>query len=221
MKLFEQKNFAMKNSLFLCLMMFYASFDAWSSVAGITPVCIGKHENPTERTSQSDPAKEALENPADDDKDKLRSLVLSDRHRKTILLEDLVAKHKGKILYIDYWSSWCKPCRVALPASLKMRETLKDLPVVFVYFSIDSRRRHWRRASRQEKIRKYAENYLILDQDESAFLKKHKFNSIPRYMIFDQQGKLVDAMAAGPVNEDAESVLTKLAGATQALSDKL
>ncbi|NBA85159.1 redoxin domain-containing protein [Emticicia sp. CRIBPO] len=140
------------------------------------------------------------------------SMVLLDKQQNKITLEDLLKKHKGKVIYIDFWASWCKPCRLALPHSKQLKETLKDIPVVFVYLSIDEMTNPWKQASIKDGLDGYSENYLVYNPLESEFIKKHRISSIPRYMIYDQNGTLVDAMAPGPVNEDAESVLKKLAG---------
>jgi thiol-disulfide isomerase/thioredoxin len=139
------------------------------------------------------------------------SMTLTDKHENKITLEDLLKKHKGKVIYIDFWASWCKPCRLALPHSKQLKETLKDIPVVFVYLSIDEMINPWKQASIKDGLDGYSENYLVYNPEGSEFIKKYKISSIPRYMIYDQDGTLVDTMAPGPVNEDAESVLEKLA----------
>lgn len=189
-----------RSTVFLCIAIFYIACKNQSATAAVVcseEILVTKFKNP------SGPGKkEAFVS---------KSMTLIDKNKNTLLLEDLLKKHQGKIVYIDFWASWCKPCLTALPSSIKLRETLKDLPVVFVYLSIDEKRRRWKKAGRKEKLKNYPESYLVLNSEESEFLKKYKFNSIPRYMIFDQHGELVDAMAAGPVNEDAESVLKKLA----------
>ena len=53
-------------------------------------------------------------------------------------LADIIKSHEGKVIYIDFWASWCIPCRSEMPHSVTLYEKLKDKEIVFIYLSIDN-----------------------------------------------------------------------------------
>lgn len=172
---------------------------------------IFKQQSGTNNEVGIENTKASESNKTDKENTDTSQMTLLDINNKKISLDDLLKKHRGKVVYVDFWASWCKPCRTAFPASKQLKESLKDLPVVFVYLSIDSSINPWKQACIKEKLDNYPDSYLVSAWEESPFIKKHRVSSIPRYMIFNQKGELVDTMAAGPVNEDADVVLSKLA----------
>ncbi|WP_171037824.1 TlpA family protein disulfide reductase [Dyadobacter luticola] len=118
------------------------------------------------------------------------SIFLADMTGKKLTFDDIKKRHAGKILVVDFWASWCGPCREIMPESTKLVEALKGKDIVFVYLSIDDNVEKWKKANEQEKLTDYTENYLILDYRSSRFLKEQKLTFIPRAMIFDKAGRL-------------------------------
>lgn len=62
-------------------------------------------------------------------------VVLYDENKKATTLSAIIEANKGKIIYIDFWASWCAPCRAALPSSRKLHEEFKEKEIVFLYLS--------------------------------------------------------------------------------------
>lgn len=147
----------------------------------------------------------------DDRRSETASVVLTDLGGKKMTFDDVKARHKGKVIYVDFWASWCGPCREAMPASADLRKVLKDKKVVFVYLSIDGSIKPWQKASTAENLHNYAENYLIVNTSTSDFLKQNKLSSIPRYMIFDKTGRLTHANAPRVESGGVGLLLTSLA----------
>ncbi len=139
-----------------------------------------------------------------DKKNETNSLVLMSSDKKQISFDDLKKRHAGKLIYVDFWASWCAPCRKALPASVKMKDKNKE--VVFVYLSLDSKPESWKKAMNAEGLSNYTESYLVINTGTSNFLKKQNVSTIPRYMIFDKKGVL--AFANAPSAESKELVAT-------------
>lgn len=147
----------------------------------------------------------------DDRRSETASVVLTDLGGKKLTFDEVKARHKGKILYVDFWASWCGPCREAMPASADLRKALKDKEVVFVYLSIDGSISPWQKASTAENLTKYPDNYLVVNTNTSDFLKQNKLSSIPRYMIFDKTGRLTHANAPRVESSGVGLLLTTLA----------
>ncbi|PWK16676.1 thiol-disulfide isomerase/thioredoxin [Arcicella aurantiaca] len=143
-----------------------------------------------------------------DKKNETNSLVLMTSHKKQITFDDLKKRHAGKLIYVDFWASWCAPCRKALPFSIKIKDKNKD--VVFVYLSMDSTIDPWQKAIVDEKLHNYSESYLIVNSETSNFLKKQNVSAIPRYMIFDRKGVLAFANAPSAESKELGATFAKL-----------
>lgn len=141
---------------------------------------------------------------------KTSDLFLRDYSGKELSLDDLKKKHAGKVIYIDFWASWCVPCRMALPKSANLRSELRDKEIVFIYLSIDKTAKPWQVASINEQLHNYVENYIVANYELADFVKRHKINTIPRYMIFNKTGELTYANAPGVENRDLKPLLIKL-----------
>lgn len=125
---------------------------------------------------------------------------------KKIAFDDL----KGKVVLIDVWATWCGPCREQLPYLKALEEEFRDNDnVVFVGLSADE-------DVNLEKWKKFvADNDLKgvqLKADggmRSQFSQIYKVSGIPRFMVFDKQGKVVTVDAPRPSEPALKELLIK------------
>ncbi|MBF4983566.1 TlpA family protein disulfide reductase [Nonlabens mediterrranea] len=115
-------------------------------------------------------------------------------------LAALLEEHKGKVVYVDYWASWCKPCRVMMPASAKLKERYKGKDVVFLYISIDTKRNAWEKANQEEGFTEHS--YIATNYPKAKIFQLRNVSSIPRYMLYDKNGRMIDDNAMRPVQPD-------------------
>ncbi len=139
---------------------------------------------------------------------KTNDLVLIDVVGKTHSLNSIIKNASGKLIYIDFWASWCAPCREAMPDSKRLNAEYEKKNVMFLYLSIDRDKQEWKTAVTAEGIAKH-KSYLILNQQSSSLLKQIKMKEIPRYILFNKKGELIDPNAPGPRGESIVKVFNK------------
>jgi thiol-disulfide isomerase/thioredoxin len=119
---------------------------------------------------------------------------------------------RGKVVYIDVWATWCGPCREEIPSVQRLKLHFATNDVVFLYVSVDENTTRWKRLLESDK--KFIGNHIHLEGDQlSMFKKNYLISYIPRYMLIDQDGKIVSADAARPSSDkiqlDIERLLKK------------
>jgi thiol-disulfide isomerase/thioredoxin len=74
-------------------------------------------------------------------------------------VSEIISKYKGKIVYVDFWASWCLPCRGEMPGAAVLKQNLKNTDIVFLYLAYNDREKAWFRAREQMLIA--GEHYLL------------------------------------------------------------
>lgn len=117
---------------------------------------------------------------------------------------------KGKYVYIDVWAQWCAPCLKEIPALKKLHSDYEDYNIQFVSLSVDQMKdfEKWQdEAVKQEML------WLQLIAPESwdsDFVKFFQIRGIPRYILLDPEGGIIDADAPRPTDMEIRSVLDAL-----------
>jgi len=125
---------------------------------------------------------------------------------KTVNLEDL----KGKYIYIDIWATWCAPCVKQVPYLKELEENYKDKNIVFVSISVDKKEAKpvWKKMVLNKKL---GGIQLFADKSfDSEFMDAYAVNSIPRFILIDPSGKIIDSEAPRPSFAKTRVILDKL-----------
>nr|WP_295870543.1 TlpA disulfide reductase family protein [uncultured Chitinophaga sp.] len=134
------------------------------------------------------------------------AFTLKDMQGRDVTLADF----KGKVVYMDFWASWCSPCRYEMkngsPGLHKQFEGNKD--VVFLYISIDDSTDKWKQAIAEDHIE--GVHLLSTGGTESKVAKTFNISGIPHYMIIDKEGKLFSNNATRPSQPETAETLKKL-----------
>ena len=124
----------------------------------------------------------------------------------TTSLSDL----KGSYVYLDIWATWCRPCKAQFPFLKDLEKDYHGKNIKFVGISVDKDGAHdaWKQMVKDKEL---GGIQLIADKDfESDFIKGYEITSIPRYILLDPEGKIVDANTARPSEKRLRTLFTEL-----------
>jgi len=111
---------------------------------------------------------------------------------------------KGKVVYIDVWATWCAPCIAEHPYMEELHKQYENEDVAFIAISVDSSPEPWKKMVDKKAlggIHLYAEGAW-----DATIMQKYAISGIPRFILIDQEGNIVDANAARPSGDIAEDI---------------
>lgn len=118
---------------------------------------------------------------------------------------------EAKVTYVDFWASWCAPCRAEMPDSKRLKAEFEKRGVKFLYISLDDNPVAWKRASQQIGL-STEESFLAPKARDSELIKQFRVLSIPRYLILGQGSKVISASAPRPSDATVRSALNAALG---------
>lgn len=139
-----------------------------------------------------------------------KDLILYDIQMNKIKFDDLVATSKGKVIYIDLWASWCAPCIASFPASKELKEEYKDKAIIFLYLGYNDLPQEWQAKNKEHQLHSGNSHSYLIASPNAEWLKKLQVKYIPRYLLYNKDGKLVNRNAPSPKNENIRAVLNEL-----------
>jgi peroxiredoxin len=106
---------------------------------------------------------------------------------KQVTLSDI----KGKVTIVDFWASWCKPCRIENPNLVKLYDKYhsKGLEIISVSLERGNQKAFWIEAIKKDQLNWYNVSNLKFWQDPIA--QAYSVNSIPATFILDENGVLI------------------------------
>ena len=138
-------------------------------------------------------------------------LVLTSLKNDTLTYRKLLKNNSGKWLYIDFWASWCKPCRKTMPVSNKLKNEFTAENIEFIYLSLNDKKENWKKAIKLHGISD-SQNYFVENGNVSKVIEDLGIKTIPHYLIYSPDGELVNGFANRPgkgAKEQLKKLITK------------
>jgi thiol-disulfide isomerase/thioredoxin len=134
----------------------------------------------------------------------LLALSLPDLQSKSRTL----AEWRGKVMVVNFWATWCPPCREEIPGFVRLNRKYADKGVQFVGISIDS----------ADKVKEYADenhiDYTLLIGDSGAMNLAPAFGNrsmgLPFTVILDRSGATYQVRIGRLDEPDLEAILARL-----------
>lgn len=118
----------------------------------------------------------------------------------------LAEKFKGKLIYVDFWGSFCGACIDEFPSLDKLKKRYAGKDIVFVRISIDKNLSDWRNSIKRLKIDD-PNSYMLSDFKNSKMAERLQLTGVPRYILFDKKGNVVLLNAPRPGEENVGDII--------------
>ncbi|ERI85870.1 redoxin family protein [Bacteroides pyogenes F0041] len=126
----------------------------------------------------------------------------SDINGKQVALSGL----SGKYVYIDVWATWCAPCCRELPLLQQLEERYREKPIHFVGISIDDDEAAWKRKVKTDNLG----GVQLYAGKNPTFRSDYQISLIPRFILIDPEGKIVDVKMSRPSEPKTVALLDSL-----------
>ncbi len=108
--------------------------------------------------------------------------TLNDINGRSVSLSDF----KGKVVFIDFWASWCPPCKVEFPELMKLMQRYSGADVALLAVNVDQKRSYT-----DDFLKKFPGiplNFHLLLDSEAKVIKTYNASAMPTSFVLDKNG---------------------------------
>lgn len=123
------------------------------------------------------------------------------------LFASIISKYRGHTLLVDFWATWCGPCRMANKAMIPMKEELKDRDIVYIYLTGEtSPKGTWENMIPDI----HGEHFRVTADQWSYLMNSFQIRGVPTYLLVDREGNITYKTTGFPGVDKMKSELLKV-----------
>jgi len=102
------------------------------------------------------------------------------------IMDSILQQNKGKVIYVDFWGTWCAPCLGEMPNSKIIEHELENQNVAFVYVCVHSDEKQWKATLDQFQLG--GQHYFLSNKQSSEISNLLEITGYPFYLLIDKNG---------------------------------
>ena len=100
-----------------------------------------------------------------------------------------LAQYHGRVVIVDFWASWCKPCRQSMPWLNELRARYGEQGLVIIGVNVDAER-----ADAERFLRDVPVDFEIIYDAQGTLAQKFGLQAMPSTFVYDRDGKLAHTL---------------------------
>jgi thiol-disulfide isomerase/thioredoxin len=107
------------------------------------------------------------------------------------IFDEIIQSNKGKVIYMDFWATWCSPCLSEMPNSKQIEKELTNRAAAFVYICVDSEKDKY--MATLSKLQLGGQHYFLSKKQSDEIRKLFQIHGIPFYILIDKKGVIKES----------------------------
>jgi thiol-disulfide isomerase/thioredoxin len=113
---------------------------------------------------------------------------IKDEQAVMVEFEQVMERHHGKVIYLDFWASWCVPCRKSFPWMNAMQSQYKSQGFVVLSINLDANR-----ALATKFLQETPATFEVIYDEKGLLAKKFQLKGMPSSYLFNRDGELISS----------------------------
>jgi thiol-disulfide isomerase/thioredoxin len=116
-----------------------------------------------------------------------KSVFVESNTKIATSFNQLLQQHKGDVIYIDFWASWCGPCRKSFPWLNQIQQKYAKQKFTIISINVDNVK-----SNAEAFLAEHPVQYSVLFDSDNTLMQYFSVNAMPSSLLIDKQGQLVD-----------------------------